>query len=73
MKCWLRVSEAAKYCGVSIRTIRDWMKVEGLKYSKVRGTVLIQVHDLGGFLETYTVPCHGGVDIDSVVNEVLGK
>ena len=45
MRGWLRVHEAAEYCGVSTRTIRDWMKMQGLVYSRVRATILISVQN----------------------------
>lgn len=44
MKEWLRLKEAQDFCGVSKRTLQNWIKYEGLKYSKVRGTVLISVN-----------------------------
>ena len=30
MKEWLRPKEAQEYCGVSKRTIQNWIKFEGL-------------------------------------------
>ena len=71
MNGWLRPSDAAKYCGVSPRTIRDWMKVEGLEYSKIRGIVVIKVEDLDNFLKRNVVTNTIDQDIDRIVNDVL--
>ena len=71
MKEWLRLKEAQDYCGVSKRTIQNWIKYEGLKYSKVRGTVLISVKSLDSFLERFSVSNDNEAEIDQIVNEIL--
>ncbi len=71
MKGWLRVKEAMEYCGVSERTIYNWIKHEGLKQSKVRGTVLISVKELDSFLETHTVTDMTELEINIIIEDVM--
>ena len=70
MKGWLRIKEAPEYCGVSEGTLRMWIKDKGLKSSKVRGIVLINVADLDRFIEKYTV-FDESQKIEEVVDDVI--
>ena len=54
MQEWFKVKQAAKYCGLSERTLRTHLKV-GLPYSRVRGTILIKHDWLDGYLESFKV------------------
>ncbi len=67
---WLRVRDAAKYTGVSERTIRDWL-TEGLSRSKVKGIVLIKVEWLDEWLNRFKVGKDQAEKIDTLVDEVL--
>ncbi|MFC1512105.1 helix-turn-helix domain-containing protein [Candidatus Latescibacterota bacterium] len=69
MKNWLRVKEAQEYCGVSERTIYNWIKNDGLKYSKVKGIILINRQSLDEFIENHRVPG----SIQNEVEKILGK
>ena len=46
---WAKVKKAAKYADVSERTFRDWLK-DGLRHSRVRGTILISYAALDEYL-----------------------
>jgi excisionase family DNA binding protein len=66
---WLKVKDAAKYSGVSVRTFRDWLK-DGLEHSKLpSGTILIKPASIDAYLEQFKV--HDAADIDRVVDEML--
>lgn len=64
---WLRAKAAAKYCGVGERTVRSWLRNDGLKYSKIRGTVLIKVDWLDEFLSSHQVQNN---KLDQLVEEI---
>ena len=55
MKGWFTIEEASEYCGVSKRTMRNWIKTHGLKYAKVQNTVRISIRSLDEFLESHVV------------------
>ena len=67
MKGWLKAKPASKYAGVSERTLRTWLK-EGLRYSKVRGSILIKVTWLDEYIEKFEETSN---DVDRIVTEVL--
>jgi len=53
MKGWVKAKQAAKYAGVSERTVRKWLKA-GLKFSQLpSGTVLIRYEWVDDFLASY--------------------
>jgi len=55
MTGWMKVREAARYSGVSIRTFRSWLKM-GLRHSRLpTGTVLISFQAIDEFLSGYEV------------------
>ena len=64
---WLRIKQACLYCSVSERTIRNWLK-EGLRFSKVHGTVLISVENLDEFLKQFEVAVN---TVDQIVDTVI--
>jgi len=55
MDGWAKIKPAAKYGGVSERTLRgDWLK-NGLKHSRLpSGTVLIRYEWIDAYLERFT-------------------
>lgn len=65
---WLRIKQACLYCGVKERTLRSWLR-EGLPYSKIHGTILINVKNLDDFIQHFEVAEN---TVDRVVGEVLG-
>jgi len=67
MRGWCKPKQAAKYAGISERTIRDWLKV-GLPHSRVGGCVLVKFSDIDTFLGDHRVQDKA---IDRIVNEAL--
>jgi len=68
LRGWLTVKKAAKYCGMSERTVRSWLK-QGLKHSRLSsGTILIKIAWMDEYLETYAVQEN---EIDKVVEGVV--
>jgi excisionase family DNA binding protein len=65
---WGKVTAAAKYAGVSVRTVRTWIK-KGLKHSRLpTGLILIQYSDIDEYLESFSTTED---KIDRIVEEVL--
>jgi len=67
---WFKVKSAAKYVDMSERTIWNWIKEDGLKHSKHRGTVLIRDRDIDEFLERQTITPHNPDQIGKLVDEI---
>lgn len=69
---WVKVRAAAKYAGVSERTLEDWLK-QGLKYAKIpSGLRLIKLEWIDQFLEKY-VQIPGNNQLKDIVEDVCGK
>lgn len=68
MEGWFGVKTAAKHAGVSTRTLRMWIDEYGLKYSRVRGRILIKAEYLDDFLEAFT---EDRKRVDEIVDQVL--
>jgi excisionase family DNA binding protein len=50
---WLKIKDAAKYAGVSERTLEDWLK-QGLKFAQIpSGLRLIKPEWIDNYLERY--------------------
>ena len=66
---WAKVKEAAKYAGVSVRTLRDWLK-NGLRHSRVKGTgtILISYSAIDAYLVGFEVRTD---QVDEIVDAVL--
>jgi len=65
---WAKPKDAAKYVGMSERTVRNWLK-EGLKHSRLRtGRILIKYSCLDEYLESLADQVN---EVDRVVKEVL--
>jgi excisionase family DNA binding protein len=64
---WLRIREAAKYSGISTRTLRDWLKM-GLKSYRVRGAILVCADDIDSFIKRFPAD---GQDVDRIVDEAV--
>lgn len=68
MTGWAKVKDAAKYAGISERTLRGWLKT-GLKYSQLStGTILVKIEWVDDFLQQYEVTENR---VDQVVAEVM--
>ena len=68
MPGWLKVKEAAVYCGLSERTVRSLLK-EGLRYSRLQsGTILIKHEWLDEFFEGFEVREN---EVDTIVKGVM--
>lgn len=67
MKGYAKVKEAARYAGVSARTLRGWLK-DGLRYISLRsGRILISYEAIDEYLARFEVT---GNEIDAIVNEM---
>ena len=62
----LRPAEAAEALGIAERTLRQWMRDEGLPYRRVNGVVLIPRTDLERWLSK-------GVEDDRKVDDLAAK
>lgn len=71
MNGWCRVKRAAGYADVSVRTVREWLKI-GLKYSRIgERVVVIRYADIDEFLESQVVTESRAKLIDRLVDETL--
>jgi len=61
MKKWLTIAQGAKHANVSKRTLQGWLK-QGLRYSKINGTVRLREDWLNSFIEGNEV-----VDADTII------
>lgn len=66
MEGWLKAKNAAKFCDVSERTVRSWLK-EGLPFVKIKGTVLINIKRLDAYLMGFE---NNENEIDKIVGEI---
>jgi excisionase family DNA binding protein len=64
----LRPKEAAEALGISDRTLRTWMRDEGLPAVRVGGVLLIRVSDLHEWMEERI---EAERSLDELVDEVL--
>ena len=68
MSGWSKIKSAAKYAGISERTMRDWLK-DGLKHSRLpSGTVLIKYAWVDEYLEAFAAKED---QVDKIVNETM--
>ena len=69
MKGWAKAKQAARYAGVSERTLRGWLK-QGLRSVALpTGTRLIRLNWVDDFL--FQFEDGGGNQVDTLVNDVL--
>ena len=65
---WAKIKEVAKYAGVSVRTLRDWLK-DGLRHSRLStGTILVSYAAIDEYLERFEVSNN---QVDDIVNKVM--
>jgi excisionase family DNA binding protein len=68
MNGWAKVKEAARYAGVSERTLRDWLQ-EDLRHARLpSGRILIRLADIDGYLDRF---CGSENRADKIVDELL--
>jgi hypothetical protein len=68
MQGWAKIKAAAKYAGMSERTLREWLK-KGLPHSVLpSGTILLKFSAIDDFLESYSVKEN---EIDTLVEDVM--
>ena len=67
----LRPAEAAKALGVCLRTLRNWMRDEGLPYLRVDGVVLIPRDGLGEWMTSRVENEHRADELaDDMLNDL---
>ena len=73
MDGWAKIKPAAKYAGVSERTLRDWLHGDGLKHSRLpTGTILIAYADIDEYLRSFAVDSSEETRIlDELCSEIL--
>ena len=64
---WAKVKDAARYAGIGERSFRKWLK-DGLRHSRVRGTILISYAALDEYLMDFEVRDN---QVDEIVDEVM--
>ena len=70
MDGWTKIKQAAKYAGVSERTVRDWLK-NGLKHSRLTsGTVLIKYTSIDAYLERFEVRDDQDLKLNEIANQI---
>ena len=68
MSGWSKIKTAAKYAGISERTMRSWLK-DGLKHSRMpSGTILIKYNWVDEYIESFTGKEN---QVDKIVNEAM--
>lgn len=68
MSGWGKIKAAAKYAGISERTMRDWLK-DGLQHSRLpSGTVLIKYEWLDAYLGSFAAKED---QVDKIVNQTM--
>jgi len=70
MTGWIKIKGAARYCGVSVRTFRGWLK-KGLRHSRMSsGSVLIKISWLDEYLAGFEVQEN---HVDKITEEICGE
>lgn len=67
MQGWAKITQAAKYAGVSERTFRAWLK-DGLPYSAPPvGPCIVRFGDIDDYLKRYTASQR---KVDEIVDSI---
>ena len=65
---WAKIKTAAKYAGISERTMREWLK-QRLRHARLpTGTILVKCTDIDAYLSRFVVEEN---EVDVMVDEVL--
>lgn len=68
MNGWGKIKPGANYAGVSVRTLRDWLKM-GLRHTRLpSGTILIKYSHIDEFLSQYEVDIN---EADKIADEII--
>jgi excisionase family DNA binding protein len=69
---FLSLRALATYCGLSVRKLRDYLDdpLHPLPHYRVGGKILVRRSEFDAWISTYRRV--GGVDVDPIVQEVLG-
>jgi len=69
---WMKIKGAAQYAGISVRTLRGWLK-SGLRHSRLPSkSILIKIAWLDEFLEGFEIDTDKAKrEINDAVDEVL--
>ncbi len=71
---YFRIKQAMEYCGVSERTLYNWMKHEGLRHSKVGSILFIKLEWLDEFIEEHERSRESAEQqIDEIANGVVNS
>lgn len=70
MNEWLKPAHAAKYCDVTTKTFRGWLK-DGLKFSRLKsGHILIKKTNIDEYLQGFEVAEN---EVDQTVNRIINS
>ena len=71
---WGKTTAAAEYAGVSVRTLRKWLR-HGLKHSRLpSGTIWIKFSNIDAFLDQYEVESHEDSKyLNELVNDIMDE
>ena len=65
---WAKIKGAAEHAGVSVRTVRSWMR-DGLRFARLQsGTVLFKYEWMDQFLENFEVKEN---EVDRIVESAM--
>ena len=71
MEGWGKITAAAAYAGVSVRTFRDWLKAGLIHVKLPTGIILIRYDDIDAYLKRYNVTKESEAMINGIVNEII--
>jgi excisionase family DNA binding protein len=68
MNGWAKVRAAARYAGVSERTLREWLQ-DGLRHARLpSGRILIRLASIDEYLDRF---CEAECKSDQIVAEIM--
>ena len=72
---WMGLKQVTQYVNLSDRTVRSWIHehVDPLPAVRVRGKILVRRSELDAWLGRHRVRSLANVDLDAIVNGVLGE
>jgi len=74
MDGWATIGKAARYADISTRTMRDWVKNDGLKHSRLKsGRIRIKYEWIDAFLESFEASEAKANQVKQVVNDVMAE
>ncbi len=70
---WFQPKEAAQYAGISVRTLRVWLK-NGLEHSHIsQKLILIHTDEIDQYIKGFTETHNREDQIDSIVSECVAE